>query len=1222
MLLSIICSFHLLAGDEVLRFKHLTIDDGLPSNTVHSIIKDKYGFMWFATMNGLARYDGYTFRTFRSIAHSPDKPFSNRPVSLALDNDSNLWISFFRENSVICKFNYNTENFSQIKMKDAAKDILQKLENNTVGAVTKLETDSFSMVIDQLNLIQTNKQSGKKIIYKSDPTSRWSISDEFVLTMYLDDRDILWIGTDKGGVNYVQLNTPVFDFVGFNNISQSNFKESILRSILKDQKGNVWLGTRNDGLVKMDPAGKRKHYRHTNLPGTINDNRIRRLLEDSRGNIWIGVKGGLCKYQPGSDNFKTYTFDPDRKRREDWVFSLFEDSKGNLWAGTWFGPAIYDSKNDKFIHLFNKDGKTLIRIRDIVEDLDKNIWIATEDNGLYKVNLVETPSGKDLKYVRITNESDSTNSLLDNKLYCLSVDGAGKIWIGTENGLEILDPKSLKLVRFEENPLLQERLILGLVCQDSSVWASHEHGVTQINFKTLHSRDFRKNNDFLGMEMSDGAYFKDRKGILYFGGNKGYFTIDPKQTPKTPGISEILLTRLEISNKIIMVNEQYDNRVILKKPLYLSKSIVLNWDERNIQIEFSAMSFSDPGSIRYAYRLKGLNDEWIYQDANVRKAYFQNLKPGRYIFEVKAANSNGQWTDPSTLQIRVTPPWWLSWWAYVVYILFAFAVTLLTFRYFLDKHKYLQEIQSEKEKAEKFREVDELKSKLVTNISHEFRTPLTLIIDPIEKLKEQFRNEEGANKYLGIISKNSQKLLELVNQFLDLKKLESGNLELIPEHRDFIRFLKSLTEYFEIQAKLHHIKFSFKSTEKSLNMMFDPGKMDKVILNLLNNAFKHTPEGGEITLDLSLADEKVTILVYDTGEGIPEDQLSYIFQPYYQVNQGEKNSSGIGLTFAKELVELHKGTISVESTVGKGTKFTVVFPVKKPVDPDHKPISEPYNSNFISESDIRFPDKTVNTALSDKSKPIVLVAEDNWDVREYIVNSLTDKYNVVEAANGSEGYDRSVEIIPDLIISDLMMPEMDGIEFCQKVKTDERTSHIPFILLSAQHSEEVIFNSYETGADAYITKPFSSNLLLVRVENMIESRKKLRQLFNMNTGFDTKIISVNGTDKLFMDKLTNFIYDRLSDPDFDVEVLSDKMNLSRTQLYRKVKGMTDKSVKEFITTIKMNKAAELILSGEYNIGQVADMIGESELSNFSRNFTKQFGVSPSKYRNHYTKHSV
>lgn len=1221
LLLMLIVSSHVQAADETLRFKHLTIDDGLPSNTIHSIIKDKHGFIWFATMNGLARYDGYSFRTFRSAAHSPFTPISNRPVSLALDNDSNLWISYLRELNVVCKFNYTDETFSHIKYKDADKAILQKLEKNSLGNVTKLETDSFSMEIGALNLIQTNKQTGKKIIYKTDPTSEWSISDEFVLTMYLDDSDILWIGTDKGGVNYVQLNTPVFEFVKFNNIASSNFRESIIRSIMKDQQGNTWLGTRNDGLVKIDSTGSTKYFRHTNSPGSINDNRIRRLLEDSRGNIWIGVKGGLCRYLPATGTFKTYIFDPDKTRMEDWVFSLYEDSKGNLWAGTWFGPAIYDRENDRFDNFFNDDRQTLIRIRDIVEDHDKNIWIATEDNGLYKVKLTESKGGKKLEYEHITNEIDSKNSLLDNKLYCLLVDGLGKIWIGTENGLEILDPTTMQFVHFEDNPLLQERLILGLVCTDSSIWVSHELGVTQINFKTLHSRDFRKNNDFLGVEMADGAYFKDSKGIVYFGGYKGYFTIDPKQTPKTPEITGILLTNLAISNKNINVNQVYDNRILLEKPLYLSESIVLTWEERNIQIEFSAMYFSDPGSIRYAYRLNGLNDEWVYQDAKVRKAFFQNLKPGKYLFEVKAADSNGQWTEASTLEILVTPPWWLSWWAWMIYILFSFAVTLLTFRYFLDKHKYIQEIRSEKEKAEKFREVDELKTKLVTNISHEFRTPLTLIIDPVEKLKEQFRNDENANKYLRVISRNSQKLLELVNQFLDLKKLESGNLNLNAEHRDFIQFMKSLTEYFEIQAKLHHIKFFFNSSEKNLTMLFDPGKMDKVILNLLNNAFKHTPEGGEIRLDLTIVEANVHISVSDSGEGIPADQLNYIFEPYYQVNQGEKNSSGIGLTFAKELVELHKGTISVESTEGKGAKFTVIIPILKPVDPDHKPTTEPYTSNFFPDPESRLLKKLTKNSLFDKSKPIVLVAEDNRDVRDYIVNTLKEKYNVIEAVNGLEGYETSVEMVPDLIISDLMMPEMDGMEFCHKAKTDERTSHIPFILLSAQHSEEVILNSYETGADAYITKPFSSNLLLIRVENMIETRKKLRQLFNMNTGFDTKIISVNGTDKLFMDKLTSLIQNRISDPEFDVEVLSEKMNLSRTQLYRKVKGMTDKSVKEFITTIKMNKAAELILNGEYSIGQVADMVGEGELSNFSRNFNKQFGISPSKYRNHYKRHS-
>lgn len=1218
-LLSVVCFGQ--TYNKELRFKHITSDNGLPNNAIYSINQDKYGFIWIATLDGLSKFDGYKLKVYHGNPRLTDHPVNNRPVAIVNDSEHNIWIAFSSD-STVCKYNYLTDNFSRVELKNVETHLRKKLSQYGESTRIRAENDEYIWDTKSVCLSQTSKKDHSTINYKTDSKTPWSLLDEFALSVFIDKQNVLWVGTDNGGVSFADLEQPRFSFYPFQNNTEKDIKESTIRALYQDKNKIIWIGTRNNGLAKTTSNGKVIQV-FRNIPGNKNsliNNSIRKIIEDKYGFLWIGTKGGLDRFDSKTNTFEHFLYDFSVDERHNWIFSVYEDREGNLWAGTWYGLALFDRKQQKFINYFNRGNNALTQIRNITEDAKGQMWIATQGSGLSRVVKKRVNGKLQLEVKQYENVPLSSNSLKDDWLYCLSFDNYGYLWIGSGSGLNRFDPRTEKFLEFNNHKFLNDRIIHGIVCDKGSVWISHQNGLTQIDCKSLSTRDYTKKYDLYENEFSEDAFFKNEQtGELFFGGNKGYISFYPAQISHRSTPPQIIISGLRISDENVNVNQIIDERKILDKPLYLTKKIALAWRQRNFQIEFAALYFPAPENVRYAYRLTGLDNNWVYTNASMRTAVFTNLQPGTYHFEVKAANPDGIWSQkPTSMEIVILPPWWQTWWAKLIYISVAIILIVITIRFMLERQKFRHEIHLERVKAEQIKEMDDLKNKLFTNISHEFRTPLTLIIDPIEKLQQKQDIDEQSRRYYSLISKNAHRLMELVNQFLELKKIESGKMELHPVCHDFIQYIKSLTEYFSIHAQLHNIEFQFRCEEKQLFTCFDAEKMDKIILNLLTNAFKNTADGGKIELQINThtTSRQIEIRIKDTGSGIPADQLDKIFEPFYHTNSPTGfHSSGIGLTMVKELVRLHNGKILVESQVGKGTTFTVEIPV---VEGKFSAVKAP-TIVMPAYSDCRELAETI-PGKQDQYLPLVLIVEDNSEVRTYIANELSDAFKIIQSEDATAGFEAACQQIPDLIISDIMMPGKTGFEFCKEIKENEKTSHIPVILLTAQHANEYRIEGYECGADAFLTKPIYSAILKIRIANLIESRKKLRSMFDKSTGFDTNLIASNSTDKQFINKLIEIIYENLDSTTFDVEELASKVHLSRTQLYRKVKSMTDKTAQEFITTIKLKRAAELILTGQYSITQVSEMVGSSEVGNFSRSFFKQFGVSPTTYKNmHITK---
>jgi signal transduction histidine kinase/DNA-binding response OmpR family regulator len=737
-------------------------------------------------------------------------------------------------------------------------------------------------------------------------------------------------------------------------------------------------------------------------------------------------------------------------------------------------------------------------------------------------------------------------------------------------------------------------------------------------------------------DVSFGDALVEKNGEMYFSGSRGFTRFHPDSIKDNPFIPPIVITSFK----------KFD------KPFRIEKEIHLPHDENFLSFEFAALSYLSNERNQYAYKMEGLDKDWV-QSGTRRYASYPNLDPGEYVFKVKGSNNDGIWNEAETsISIIITPPWWKTTWAYILYSLLMLVAIYTTWKMQVKRIRMSHEFEMTKFEAQKLHEVDEIKSRFFTNISHEFRTPLTLILGPVKQIIERTK-EEKTKDDLKVVHKNANRLLGLVNQLLDISKLESGRMKLQTAPGNIVSLLKALTLSFTSYAERKRITLKLNSTEDEIIAYIDKDKIEKIVTNVLSNAFKFTPEGGRIDVviqptpksppeegtssstpsPLERGTERVCkyaeIKISDTGIGIPKEKLPKIFDRFYQVDGShtrEQEGTGIGLSLTKELVELHKGTIDVESDEGKGTTVTISIPLGK----DHlKPEEiveldkdEDYDKEkvIMEEVDIlkEKKEKIDFGIFGKESLPILLIVEDNSDVRNYIKDNLNNDYRILEAVDGEDGWNNSLEHIPDLILSDVMMPRMDGFEFCKKLKTDERTSHIPVILLTAKAVSSDKIEGYEIGADDYIMKPFEPEELKARIKNLIEQRKRLHEHFRKYGLFEIEGKSITALDQKFLRKVFELINQRLSDSSLSVESLTEDLALSRSVLYKKMISLTGESPSEFIRSVRLNRAAELIEKNFGNLSEIALEVGFCNPAYFSECFKKHFGIPPSQYHEKFT----
>ncbi len=1188
------------------------------TNSVTSIVQDSHGDYWVVHSNGIIEcLNGQTFKVKERVRSPLNNNVGSNFYSAMIDSDNELWIYGTTNPFGLLRYNTSTRKFSTIKQGAT----IYNLNNKIVRGIVEEQKNILWFGTDHGGINVFDKTTGTFTYVLNNPDNEYSLSQNAITSLYIDNTGIIWVGTFKKGLNYYHRNLIKFRHIKHEPSNPASLGFDDVNCFAEDKKGNIWIGTNNGGIFYYDRKQNRFiNYKHNpNNPNSLSSDVILKLYIDKANYLWIATYyGGLNRFD--GKNFVHYRHDPKNPNSiaDDRVWDIFVDSDDNFWIGTLGGGLdLFDSKKNIFYHYKAGASNSVSSdyIINIAEDHHKNLWIATA-NGL---NVLDYKTKKFRYYF---NNSNNKNSLSNNNTICVLPDSRGYIWVGTREGLGVLNTKTDKFNNYYTSDGLSDNFIQSIIeDNEGNIWVGTPNGLTKICvLKTegdnlqLKFFNYDKSDGLQGKEFNEKSVYKLSTGELLFGGPNGFNIFNPSAIEINNVSPKIVFTDFQLFNKSVKVGEKINRRVLLKKSIVETKKIVLKYTENVFSIEFAALNYFHPEKNKYAYKLEGFNKDWLIPDYRQNKVTYTNLDPGVYTFRVKASNDDGIWNEQgATLEIEILPPFYRTWIAYVLYILFIILVLLLARKILLDRARMRFNIENERREAQRMHELDMMKIRFFTNISHEFRTPLTLILAPLEKIIKNITDKDLKNQLI-VMQRNASRLLRLVNQLLDFRRMEVEPFKLNLQYADIVAFTKDIAHSFTDVAEMQRINFTFHSNVSILEMQFDTDKMDKILFNLLSNAFKFTPEGGAISVELHYFEEQqmIEIRVSDTGIGIEPDKQERIFDQFFQtettgsiINQG----SGIGLALVKEFVRLHNGNIKVESDLGKGSTFTVSIPVNQQLNY----VSKEFEENIHESIDFSSIDE--NKLIDGKSRHgfTVLLIEDNHDLRFYLKDNLRHKFKIIEASKGKEGLQKAFQLLPDLIVCDILLPEMDGIEICRKLKNDKRTSHIPIILLTAQSDTENKISGFEAGADDYITKPFSYEILESRIKNLIEQREKLKRIIDKHFEINPSEIEVESQDEKLVKKAIELVEKNIENTDFSVEDLSRELGMSRVHLYKKLLALTGKTPIEFIRIIRLKRAAQLLQSSQLTVSEVAYKVGFNNPKYFARYFKEEFGVLPSVY---------
>ena len=1200
----------------------------LSSNIISTLFFDSKGVLWVSTLNGLDKFNAKneSFTNYEILTRNPKAPlsyFDKTVYSIFECSNGNLWLGTL---SGLVKFDRLTQSY---KLFPHHYDVFRY----GWGSIMQIVEDHSKKLwlATPGELMRFDARSNTYDYFKNDPLNQNSISYNSISSLYLDNTGILWIGTAGIGINIYDPKGNRFSTLVRNNDTSSRITGFSVRSVLQESRDIVWIST--DVLFKWNRrTGELKSYEtDSNRPNDYGNTGPWSIIKSYDGKIWSATSEGLYSYDPSNENIRQYKFNSSDKKGlpQKEVYAVFEDQNKNIWAATenYFCNLIDIDKGIFNYYRYQTSLPYNQRERPVIHQDSKGIfWIGTK-NGLLRFDQ------QNKSFFTYKNNPKQLNSLSNNYIKTICPDPINPdniLWLGTSGGgLNRFNVKKETFEHFTESEGLPNNVVYGILPDGKgNLWLSTNKGLSKFNPKENTFRNYDVSDGLQSNEFNTGAYYLSKNGEMFFGGIKGLNYFYPNEIKDNPNIPKIALTNLKLGDHYISIK---DENSVLKRTFSETDELVLSYADDVITFEFTSLDYSAPNKNRYAYKLENFNEDWIYS-GSVRSATYTHLPFGEYVFRVKGSNNDGVWNEEGiTLKLIITPPWWSRWWAYIIYGLLLLSILYIIRRYELNRLKLKNQLEVEKIEIDTLRNLDQLKSHFFANISHEFRTPLTLILGQIESVLASNLEIKEKGK-LQVATRNARRLLTLINQLLDLSKLEAGSMELNAEQHNIVSFLKSLFFSFESLADNQKIKLKFESELENIPVVFDPDKIEKVFYNLVSNAFKFTSLQGEIKVSLKLIEPfKVEICVKDNGIGIPADRISHIFDRFYQIDSSstrEHEGTGIGLALTKELVELHHGKISVKSEVNKGTEFSIHLPLgglKTKEEPSLEKTTN-YSSNGNNsddnEKDLVLNDEhhELNISNSDTQIPfndqneIVLIAEDNADVRAYIREQLENDYKILEAKNGEEGFSIAQNEIPDLIITDVMMPKKDGYQFCKEIRNDEKTSHIPIIMLTAKAGLDDKIEGLETGVDAYLTKPFSARELRVRVRNLIYQRKQLRKRFSKSTILKPSDVSVVSVEQIFLEKTIRTIEKHFEDEQFGVEKLADEMNMSVSQLNRKLNALVDQPPGQLIRSFRLQRAADLLKQNAGTVAEICYRVGFNDQAYFSRAFKKQFGTSPSEYK--------
>ena len=1267
-------------------FKNLSISDGLSQNSVVDIAQDSIGYMWFATQDGLNRYDGNEFVIYDKQFEDVTRSSFSRLGKIYVDREGHIWI--ISNSGQLEKYQKNTDSFQSIptenkvstvfqdinldvyigtynaglfKIDYQSKDTIQvfkpihktctvyyffKAEASlyvaTSKQVFKLKDDAYSEIPVQQNIdvefsaLAQSKDStiwagtfGKGLFYKgkqvfkqfkgydsyklphdlkiqdllvdtknnlwvatygdglylintSEKTIRnfrenkknpFALHYNDILSIYEDYTGTIWFGTDGAGMSYYDEHLTKFNILTGKQLP-SDISVDVIRAITVNKNNTIWLGTSGKGLTKIDFSNN-QHHTYTTANSTINSNRVMSLLKDNN-DLWIGFQGGGLNLLKNNKYLVDF---PSLKHHTIW--HILKNTDQQIWLCTRDnGLLLFDKKNGVITN-YNKDNSALTsnNIRIVTFGQPYQLWIGTNDRGLFSLNTK-------------TNTLKKVNGV-DHKIKSLFFDGEN-LWVGTNgNGLKRLNPNSKKVTSFTIKDGLSNNVIYGILPdENNNLWLSSNRGITKFSYKEniVSIKNYNNYEELQSLEFNTGAYFKDEKGNLYFGGLEGLNWFKPDKISFNEVIPKTVLSKVEIFNKEIDIKQNAE----------------FSYDKNTITFSFSALHFSLPERNEYKYRLINNDENWI-EAGNTNVAHYTNLPPNDYEFQVVSCNYDGFCNDtPLSYKFTILDPWYASNLAYILYFLFLLFLTYAVYRYFNFRWKMKTKLKLEHAETQRLKKLDEFKTKLYTNISHEFRTPLTLITGPIEKQLSKPQITQEDKKELKMIQNSSKRLLTLVNQMLDLSKLESGNYSLSVKQGHLSALLKQLAETFKYKASQKNIKFKY-TIEELKQVWFDRDIIEKIVSNLLSNAVKYTPNAGKVNFRASQNNGQLVMSFVNNGNTIPNKELGKLFMRYHQ-DQKATDGVGIGLSLVKELTMLSHGNIVANSINADELQFTVTLPIQRSF---YKTSEVQETASEIANNQINFETNTklLNASTIKKNKPLILIVEDEKDINNFIASVFKKAYDIKQVLNGKEGVNFALEQIPDLVITDVMMPKLNGVELCIQLKKDERTSHVPVIMLTAKTGENNEIDGFKSGADAYITKPFNSKKLKLIVQQQLELRQKLKQYYSNTLNIESDI-DINSVEKQFLKKLKTVLHKNITNSEFSTTVFSKEMEMSRTQLHRKLNAKFGVSASEFIRNHRLKIAKDLLKNSDCTMAEVAYRVGFNTPSYFNKCFKGKFGCTP------------
>ena len=1192
--------------NENLEFQKKYIDySSLTSKEISCSFLQQDSILWVGTFNkGLNKVDYSSGKVIKK--YQANSSFLNSSIINCLyeDQRANLWIGTRSGISVI------TSSGKKITIEDhlSDTDILSFQEDKKGNLWIGTRNGGLNILHKNSFLENPNEPIIKKFLPKNDGSSVYNRS---INTITLDKDNKVWIGTSTG-INYVDPEGEIIHAIQKKEQTENSLIHNRIGTLANASKSNIWIGTDGGGLDLFDPVSKKfKHFFHRdNDTSSLSNNYILSILQDSKDQVWVGTYlGGLNKLDKKTGKFNHYLEGKPSDGSD--VRAIFESSDGNIWAGTNQGGLyLYNEDQDQFKYIDNL-GK--IDIRDIEEDKQGNLWLGTFGTGI-------------IKYNPKTNISESFNTsniegMSSNIVFAIHPISANKIFAGTRyGGLILLDLESKEINTYTEENGLSNNSITDIVQENNDfLWLSTYNGINRYSLKNEEIIDISNLSNIQKGGFGVGCLLISNTGIIYAGGINGVNYFNPKEFSKQESNYPLILKDLIVLNKKVPVKDEKD--AILRTSLPYQSSIVLEHDQNTFSIDFASLKFPEAKNVEYSYQLKGHNEFWV-KTQGVGSANFTNVPPGEYQLEIKTDSPYSENTS-KLLAVTILPPFWATLPAYFLYVLAFCLVLFVIGKYYSDRLKLNNSLVFEKKQRKLEHDLNEERLRFFTAFSHELKTPLTLIMAPVESLLSKVSKQETIEN-LNFIKRNAQNLYGRIDRLLEFRKAEEGLSQLVVGQHDLEKHIEQWTKNYKPLAKDKKIKLSLAILIQLEKFNCDLSKLEIIYNNLLSNAIKYSKWQGKVAIEAFTENGMLKIKVSNQGIGIKEEDIDQIFDWYYRAdNSLKKKGSGIGLALSKRFAELHKGTINVKSEENGITQFILSIPTNLKAKELESLIEEKdLENNLAKESftQTAIIDKKEKQLAGKKGKEIVLIVDDNPEILMFLDSILKEDFDLIHSRDGEDGVKKALKYVPDLIISDVMMPKLDGIQLCNELKTHHITSHIPIILLTAKSNTESISSGFSKGADDYVTKPFHPTLLKTRIKAILENRKKLREfLLNENPNiqehtFSEKASGIIDSEKKFLLKTEELILKGCPEVKVNTDYLVKELGMSRTSLYRKIKAITGQSINEFIRDTKLKKAAKLIYQEEYSVTEASFEVGFSSIKYFRKVFKEKYGYNPSEFK--------